>query len=169
MQKNGDTIIAVDITIDDKDDFLRPDFNVDVVIKSNEQIFSVSKGFSILTIVMGILGVFNNFIISFIERKRSLAVFRSVGMSKRQIVKMIFIESLTGGLIGGIIGVIGGILMTSVFPYIMGAIDMPIPMTYSTSILVISILTSLAITLIVSISPALKSSKLNIIESLKNE
>ena len=139
------------------------------VIKSNEQIFSVLKGFSVLTIILGILGVFNNFIISFIERKRSLAVFRSIGMSKRQIIRMIFIESLTGGFIGGIIGVIGGILMTSVFPYIMEAMDMPIPMIYSTRILVISILTSIAITLVVSISPALKSSKLNIIESLKNE
>lgn len=139
------------------------------VIKSNEQIFFVLKGFSVLTIVMGILGVFNNFIISFMERKRSLAVLRSIGMSKRQIVKMIFIEALTGGLIGGIIGVIGGILMTSVFSYIMDAMDMPIPMTYSTNILVISILISIAITLVVSISPAIKSSKLNIIESIKNE
>ncbi|KUO70856.1 MAG: hypothetical protein APF81_07955 [Desulfosporosinus sp. BRH_c37] len=45
----------------------------------------------------------------------SLAVLRSVGMSKQQIIKMIFIKSLTGGLIGGIIGVIGGILKK---PYI---------------------------------------------------
>jgi putative ABC transport system permease protein len=139
------------------------------VIKNNEQIFLVLKGFSVLTIIMGILGVFNNFLISFMERKRSLAVFRSIGMSKQQIIKMIFIESLTGGLIGGIIGVIGGILMTSVFPYIMKAMDMPIPITYSTSILFISILTSIAITLIVSISPAIKSSKLNIIETIRNE
>lgn len=32
MQKNGETIIPVDIAIDNKDDFLRPDFNVDVSI-----------------------------------------------------------------------------------------------------------------------------------------
>lgn len=139
------------------------------VIKSNEQIFTVLKGFSVLTIVMGILGVFNNFIISFIERKPSLAVFRSVGMSKQQIIIMIFIESMTGGLIGGIVGVQGGILMISVFPYIMDSMDMPIPMTYSTSLLVISILTSIGITLVVSISPAIKSSKGNIIDLIKNE
>jgi multidrug resistance efflux pump len=35
MQKNGETIIAVDIAIDNKDDFLRPDFNVDVSIEMN--------------------------------------------------------------------------------------------------------------------------------------
>jgi len=90
-------------------------------------------------------------------------------MSKQQIIIMIFIESMTGGLIGGIVGVQGGILMISVFPYIMDSMDMPIPMTYSTSLLVISILTSIGITLVVSISPAIKSSKGNIIDLIKNE
>ncbi len=139
------------------------------VIKTNQQIFSVLKGFSFMTIVMGILGVFNNYLISFIERKRVLAMLRSLGMSKRQIIKMIFIEAMTGGLIGGIVGVGGGVLMVSVFPYIMKALDMPIPISYAPSIVVISILASIVITLVVSISPALKSSRLNIIESIKYE
>ena len=35
--KNGETIITVDIAIDNKDDFLRPDFNVDVSIQMNNE------------------------------------------------------------------------------------------------------------------------------------
>ncbi|MDD2294228.1 MAG: FtsX-like permease family protein [Bacteroidales bacterium] len=93
----------------------------------------------------------------FIERKRVLAVMRSLGMSKRQIIKMIFIEAMTGGLIGGIVDVGIGVLMVSVFPYIMKALDMPIPISYAPSLLVISLLASIVITMVVSISPALKS------------
>ncbi len=50
---------------------------------------------------IGIFGVLNNFLISFMERKRYLAIYRSVGMSREQIVKMVFIEGLSGGIIGG--------------------------------------------------------------------
>jgi len=37
IPKNGETIITVDIAIDNKDDFLRPDFNVDVSIELNNE------------------------------------------------------------------------------------------------------------------------------------
>ena len=56
------------------------------------------RGFSLLALVIGIFGVFNNLIISFLERQRSIAMLRSIGMSKRQSIKMFFIEALTGGL-----------------------------------------------------------------------
>ena len=136
---------------------------------SNKQLFDILKGFSILTLVIGIFGVLNNLFISFIERKRALAMLRSVGMSKRQILKMIFIESLSGGLIGGVIGVLGAILMLSVMPYLLLAMNAPIPITYSSGLLMLSLVAAIAIMIIASVSPALKSSRLNIMESLKYE
>ena len=137
--------------------------------KSNGQLFTILNGFSIMAMIIGIFGILNNFIISFIERKRSFAVFRSIGMSKRQIIKMIFIEALTGGLIGGIVGVFAGILMISIVPYVMRAMDTPIPMHYSFSLFLYALLAGMGITIVASISPALKSSKLNIVEAIKYE
>lgn len=96
-------------------------------------------------------------------------MFRSVGMSRKQIVSMIFIESLTGGLIGGVVGAIGGILMVSIVPYVMKAIDMSIPIHYSPGSVFTGIIAGTIITLVASISPAIKSSKLNIIEAVKYE
>lgn len=80
------------------------------------------RGFSLLALLIGIFGVFNNLIISFLERRRSLAVLRSVGMSKNQALKMFFIEALTGGLIGGIIGALCGYILISISPLILRAI-----------------------------------------------
>jgi putative ABC transport system permease protein len=73
--------------------------------ESNESLFSMVRIFSIMVMVIGISGVMNNFAISFMERKRSLAMLRAAGMSKAQIIKMIFIEALSGGLIGGTAGI----------------------------------------------------------------
>jgi putative ABC transport system permease protein len=140
-----------------------------LIVKSNARIFGVLNGFSILTVLIGIIGVFNNLIISFIERKRSLAVLRSIGMNKRQIIKMIFVEALTGGLIGGVIGVMGGILQISVMFYIVRIIVSSIQINYSASLLLSSLLAGVIITLTASVGPAMKSSKLNIIEAIKYE
>ncbi len=137
--------------------------------ESNKALFSIFRIFSIMAMVIGIFGVLNNFAISFMERKRSLAMFRSVGMSKVQIIKMIFIEALSGGLIGGAVGVFSGVVNISVIPYVMSAIDMPIPIHYSAVLMITSLIGGAAVTLIASVSPALKSSRLNVIEAIKYE
>ena len=138
-------------------------------IDSNAQLFTILKGFSFLTMIIGIFGVMNNFIISFLERRRSFAVLRSIGMGKRQIVKMIVIESMTGGLIGGIVGVSTGILMLQVMPYLMKAMNAPIPMHFSVSLFINSMLAGIVISVVASVGPVLNSSKLNIIEAIKYE
>lgn len=139
--------------------------------KNNEQIFNILKGFSIMTMIVGIFGVLNNFLISFMERKRHLAMLRSIGMSKKQIIKMIFVESLTGGLIGGAVGIGAGCLFLLFVPdsHVMKEVAAPIPMHYSLNIFIVSMVSGIIITLIASVGPAVKSSKLNIIESIKYE
>jgi len=137
--------------------------------ESNAALFSIFKLFSIMAMVIGIFGVVNNFAISFIERKQSLAMLRAAGMSKLQIVKMIFIEALSGGLVGGSVGALTGVISISIIPYLLKAIDLPITMHYSAQLIVNSIIGGAAVTLIASVSPALKTSRLNIIEAIKYE
>lgn len=135
----------------------------------NRQLFAVLRIFSLLTMLIGVFGVLNNYIISFLQRKRSFAIYRSIGMSKVQMIQMILVESIIGGMIGGVMGVLGGVLTLYAIPYFMKGINAPIPITYSKSLMLYSILAGLCITLIASISPVLKSSKLNIIETIKFE
>lgn len=137
--------------------------------ETNAQVFNAMKAFAIMTLVIGIFGVINNYIISFLERKRSLAMYRSVGMSKSQIVKMMFIESLSGGVVGGSLGVAAGWLMTQAVPYVMKAMDQPIPLYINPATLILSFAAGCIITIVASISPIRKSSRLKLIEALKYE
>jgi putative ABC transport system permease protein len=119
--------------------------------------------------VIGVFGIFNNLIISFIERKRSLAMMRSVGMSRKQTLKMILIEALTGGIIGGTVGILAGTLLILIVPFVMRAINQVVPIHYSVQEYIIAFGAGIIITLVASISPALKFSKQNIIEAIKYE
>jgi putative ABC transport system permease protein len=137
--------------------------------KANEAMMSQLRAFPFISIIIGAFGVLNNFIISFIERRRALAVMASIGMSKRQTIKMLFIEALSAGLIGGMMGIATGVAMTSIIPLVMKAMMFPIPMHYQGSVFVICMVLGICITLISSIAPALKSSKMNIIDAIKYE
>jgi putative ABC transport system permease protein len=136
---------------------------------ANASLFAIFRFFSIMTMIIGVFGILNNFSISFMERKRWLAMMRAVGISKGQIIKMILAEAITGGIIGGVVGILTGALMISVIPYLLRAIDLPIPIHYSAMLLTNSLLGGIVVIVIASISPALKSSRLNIIEAVKYE
>lgn len=134
-------------------------------MSSNQQVTLLMSGFSVLAIIIGVFGVLNNLLISFLVRKRSLAVFRSMGMSKVQTVKMIFIEALTGGAIGGLLGVMAGTLMIIILAGTNNSKDIHFPF----SSYIIYVLAGVTLMLMASIVPALKSSKLDIVSSIKLE
>ncbi len=140
-------------------------------LQGTEKIMGIFKGFSILALIIGVFGVFNNLIINFIQRKRSLAVLRSIGMNKKQSIKMIFVEAFTGGLIGSLVGIcMSGLLIYAVckvFESMEGSMNNFVKLSGATFIE--ALLIGIIITIIASIIPALKSSKLNIIESIKYE
>ena len=137
--------------------------------ESNEQMFTLLKGFSLLAMLIGIIGVVNNLLISFIQRRRQLAIFRSIGMEKGQSVRMILIEAFTGGLIGGTSGVLAGLLFMYIVQYFIVSIELPIEMHYPLDIITACGVAGLAIMIAASVGPSVKSSRLNIIEAIKYE
>jgi putative ABC transport system permease protein len=139
-------------------------------IKENQQFMNMLQMLVIMAMIIGGFGVLNNFIISFMERRRSFAILRSVGMSKIQNLKVLFIEALTGGTIGGVIGIVGGSALCSVIPYVIkGLSGIPFNLHMEVSTFVLALIAGVLISLIASVGPALKSSKLGIIEGIKYE
>lgn len=136
---------------------------------SNNQILFILKVISYLTLFIGIVGIVNNLAINFIQRQRSFAMFRSIGMSKIQIIKMLFIESFSGGILGGVIGVATGLCFIFIVQLIMRNLDVDLKIHYSTAYCVGSAATGALISIIASISPVVKISKMNIIDTIKHE
>jgi len=139
-------------------------------VKNNAQFMVLFNGFAIMAMIIGSFGIINNYMISFMERKRFIAMLRSIGMSKKQNIKILFIEALTGGIIGGITGIVSSILMISITPYLIEATsNFFIEMHYSLTAFLIAFIAAVSVTIIASVGPAFKSSKLNIIEAIKYE
>jgi putative ABC transport system permease protein len=135
----------------------------------NQQLFLIAKGFSIITMLAGILGIFNNLIINFIQRRRHLAMYRSIGMSKTQIIQMMLMEAFTLGVIGSLAGVVSGMLMIISGAGLLRSLEMEVNIHYSGLQLVMCLIFGVLIALFASVWPALKSSKLNLMEAIKYE
>ncbi len=137
--------------------------------ESNAQLMGMLTGFAFLSLVIGVIGVVNNLIISFIERRKGIAVLKSIGMSKKQVIGMIFIEALCAGGIGGIMGIVGGVLLIKIVPPVLDSLKVPLVMHILPHLFIPFFIAGIVITIIASIAPAYKTSKLNIIEAIKYE
>ncbi|PHV70796.1 hypothetical protein CS063_08490 [Sporanaerobium hydrogeniformans] len=136
---------------------------------SNASVMMVLSTLSLLAVLIGIVGIINNLFISFIERKRSIAVYRSVGMSKKQVLQMIFLEALYTGSMGASVGIGMGWIMMKNLPYALELIQMPPVAYFIGEGIGVYLMMATLVTVVASISPAFKSSKLNIIEAIKFE
>lgn len=137
--------------------------------QANDRILRVMQGFSLLALVIGIFGVFNNLIISFLERQRALAMLRSLGMSKAQSIKMFFAEALTGGLIGGVVGALCGYRLNTITPLVIKALLGGLPIFHFFPLYLSAVLAGLLIMVTASASPAFKASRLDIVSTIKYE
>lgn len=137
------------------------------ILSETGSIFTMMKNISLICMLIGILGILNNLTISFIQRQRQMAVLRSVGMSKGQLVKMVLIESLYCGLLGSGIGIFGGWMMISIAPYLTKAMIATFSMQYSWTTFALVGGAGLLMTLIASLQLATKSFRLEIVKSIK--
>jgi len=86
-------------------------------------------------------------------------------------MKMVFIEAISIGTIGSVIGIIiGWFVLTFILPALMISMGMPqIVMIYSAWQIFSLIGIGIIITLIASIAPAMRSSRLNLIQEIRYE
>ncbi len=61
-----------------------------------------------LSVLIAVLGIVNTLALSVIERTRELGLLRAIGMSRRQVKRMIRVEALVIAVFGGLLGLLVG-------------------------------------------------------------
>jgi len=99
---------------------LRKDFpNIDVLTRAQfkadqqeqvDQFLTVLIAILTLSEIIAILGIINTLALSVYERTRELGLLRVVGMSRRQVRRMVRWESVVIAVLGGIVGLALGML-----------------------------------------------------------
>ena len=64
-----------------------------------------------LSVIVSLFGIVNTLVLTVFERTREIGMLRAVGMTRRQVRRMIRHESVITALIGGVLGIALGIVL----------------------------------------------------------
>ncbi|WP_072993681.1 ABC transporter permease [Clostridium cavendishii] len=154
------------------------ELNVVVTTKAEEEKVNISKNadlmntlqsFSTMALIIGAFGMINNLMVSFLERKRELAVLASIGMSKYQRGKMILIEGVFAGLVGGVFGVIIGYCLSIFVPEITLGLDTYLNIKIPINQILILGMVGALLMIISSLVPLIKAKNIAIVQEIKYE
>jgi putative ABC transport system permease protein len=120
-----------------------------------------------LSVIVSLFGMVNTLVLSVFERTREIGMLRAVGMTRRQVRRMIRQESVITALIGAGLGLPLGILLAAVFTQILSeqGIGFSLPIG---SLIVFTIVAILA-GVLAAVLPARRASRLDVLESLHYE
>jgi putative ABC transport system permease protein len=118
-----------------------------------------------LSVVVSLFGIVNTLVLTVFERTREIGMLRAIGMTRRQIRRMIRHESVITALIGGFLGIILGVVLGALLVARIDFIDFTLPVG---SLLVFTIAT-IAVGIIAAVWPARRAARLNVLEALQYE
>lgn len=119
-------------------------------------------------LLLAAVGVINNLLINYIQKRRTIAMYQSVGLSSRQNGKMTLIEGFSSGLIGAVIAIFVSYMeIQTVFLVAGPKISMTPELDAGTFLWAGAM--GIAVTMLGSVVPIGKSRKMNIVEEIKFE
>ena len=138
---------------------------VDNQIAALNQILNILYVLLALSVIVSLFGIVNTLVLTVFERTRELGMLRAIGMTRRQVRRMIRHESVITALIGGTLGIILGVILGALLIARVDFIEFALP---TTQIVVFAILT-IFVGIVAAIFPARRAARLDPLEALQYE
>ncbi|HEY6749399.1 MAG TPA: FtsX-like permease family protein, partial [Mycobacteriales bacterium] len=121
-----------------------------------------------LSIGIAILGIVNTLALSVLERTRELGLLRAVGMGRRQVKRMVRVESVLVSVFGGVLGLVVGVIFGVALQRALvsqGVTELSFPVTQ----LAVYLLLAAAAGMLAAWLPARRASKLNVLQAVASD
>jgi len=139
-----------------KDDFSI--FTMEDIVRTQEEgirlVSILTVIASIVSFLIGGLGIFAIMLLSISERKLEIGIRRVVGSKKRDIIFQFLAESVIVALMGGMFGICVGFVITVIVDYFGG-----FPLSLHPESIVISLVISMVVGILAGIYPAIQGTK----------
>ncbi len=127
--------------------------------------------FSGISIFVGTFIIQNTFRIIISQQSRELALLRSIGATKRQIISSVLLEALMVGVIASLLGILFGVCVAWLIQIFMGAIGIDIPsetLSIKPRTVVVSLIVGMTVTAVSALLPALKAARVSPLEAMRD-
>ena len=139
---------------------------VETRMQATQQTANFSLLLASIILVVGITSIMNTMLASVHEKKKEIGVFLSLGADKTHLYKMFLSEAAILGLVGGIVGTSAGLLAS----LLMGPLLINIPISLAeVPLFIIPICIGLSVgsSIIASLYPTWRASKIDPVKALK--
>jgi putative ABC transport system permease protein len=119
-------------------------------------------GFGGVALFVGSFVIANSLSITIAQRTRELATLRTLGASRRQLLRSIIIEALAIGILAAVIGLFAGLALAKGLFALFDAVGFTLPnngLTFETRTVVVSLAVGIIVTLLASLRPALRATR----------
>jgi putative ABC transport system permease protein len=120
-----------------------------------------------LSVIISLFGVVNTLVLSVFERTRELGMLRAVGMTRRQVRRMIRHESIVTALIGGAMGIGVGVFLAVLTTQALSDEGVVLAIPWKT--IALFVLLTIVAGILAAVLPARRASRLNILKALQYE
>ncbi|HSC74389.1 MAG TPA: FtsX-like permease family protein, partial [Gaiellaceae bacterium] len=118
-----------------------------------------------LSVVVSLFGIVNTLVLTVFERTREIGMLRAIGMTRRQVRRMIRYESVITALIGAAVGIALGVILAALLIARVDFIVLSVPIGQ----LIVFALAAIIVGIIAAIFPARRASRLNVLQALQYE
>jgi putative ABC transport system permease protein len=134
-------------------------------ISGFKQVLNILYVLLALSVVISLFGIVNTLVLTVFERTRELGMLRAIGMTRRQVRRMIRHESVITALIGAALGLVLGVVLGGLFSIAVKEIVFAVPWVQ----LIVFTIAAIVVGLLAAIFPARRAAKLNPLEALHYE
>jgi putative ABC transport system permease protein len=85
-----------------------------------DRVFGLFDALALVAVVVAALGIVNTLTMDVVERVREIGILRAVGMTRRQVGRMVVVEAGILGVIGALLGIAAGLLAAAVMLMLAG-------------------------------------------------
>ena len=149
------------VSVQDKDEF------GDSIRGQVNQLLYMIYGLLALAIVIAVIGIVNTLGLSVLERTRELGLLRAIGLTRRQLRRMVTLESVAiavlGAVLGLVLGVIFGVLLRQVLSDDLTSLGLPIGQ------LIAFLVVAVVVGVLAAIVPAVRAGRLDVLRAIATE
>src|SRR5438876_3562637 len=120
-----------------------------------------------LSVIISLFGVVNTLVLSVFERTRELGMLRAVGMTRRQVRRMIRHESIVTALIGGALGIAVGVFLAVLTTQALSDVGIVLAIPWRT--IGFFVIATIAAGILAAVIPARRAAGLNVLKALQYE
>jgi putative ABC transport system permease protein len=135
--------------------------------RSFDQVVNLFYVLLALSVIISVFGMINTLVLAVFERTRELGMLRAIGMSRRQMRRMIRHESIVTALIGAALGLPLGVLLAALTTRALGSlgIGFHLPGQQLAAFVLLAVVAGIG----AAVLPARRAARLNVLQALQYE